>query len=306
MKRIVNGLFSKRNKDISEKRTKDLLSGNQLINVCRLMSSYGLNVFSGMGGISLGQNEFTSSEIFYNPISDFIDKAKYKIEDNYMLPINDLPGVVKYFISSTINSFFDLLEIYGGCIIEAAKLTNRYECVRGFVSDINDYFSDIEFDYKLIFENNKIEVRQKTLNFAQKEIVESLPELFGEFGFDKVEKEFNKALRKKTRGNYEDSIRFCNMSLESTLSLMGASGKGTESMYKDLSKKLKIPQIIDNQIDLVRKQIAKIEALRSKKGQTHGGKKDYVLDNIEEVCELTINLTGSIIIYLLKLYKKKK
>jgi len=54
----------------------------------------------------------------------------------------------------------------------------------------------------------------------------------------------------------------------------------------------------------VRKIIATIENLRSKKGQTHGGKKDYVLEDIEEVVELTINLTGSIIIYLLRLYHK--
>lgn len=303
MRRILKNLFSDRNKDETNQKVRDIFTEKQLLNICRLMATYGIAVYGdGLGYRRFGPGRLSHDRI-YDPMEDFLDKSNYKAEEWYLKNFNSIDDVHNYFKSCGLISMFDLLEVYCQCILTAAGHAEDFDLVSTFIEDLNQYLSENNIDYELINIAGKIEVRRKTLKFAEDQIINELPKIFNQLGFKKVEKEFNKALRHWTRGEFEDCIRLCNISLESTLTFIGGRGSGTESLYKDVTKKFKIPQIVSNEVDLVRKIIASIENLRSKKGEAHGGEKEYVLDKMQEVCELTLNLTGSIIIYLLRLYK---
>lgn len=305
MNRVLSGLFSKRVKSFPKNKATDAFTERQLSDFVYLMGPYAsLYVYRSHIEGYQWNNQF-GGEFVYELKEQFIDSLRYAMEEEYRGSVANFGDLLNYFMSCKLASLFDTIETFGAHLNRACTLVNDFTPMQKFVEDFNTYLDNKNKEYKLVMTDRGIEVHKKTMPFAEDNIIKLFSTLAENTEFEKSEAELRKAIVHRTKGKYEDALRWSNISLETTMAVMGCKASGSESSFKITAKKYNLPQLIVDKYDHLQKIVGLIENARSKYGETHGDKEKRIIEHIEELAELAVNIIAALNIYLMRIYKKR-
>jgi len=165
-----------------------------------------------------------------------------------------------------------------------------------FIEDINEFF----LIHGAPLQIRKLSGEKEFIveKIISKEVSERITKTFDSISeHEKTFQDFKNSIKEFSLGNYPESIKLCCKSIEDYLCLIleKNSCQNVETYYKEASKKLKIPQDLDNRFDNLIKYIHKYRSIDS-----HGRLENVEVENIELVNETIIQFTMAILYYLNK------
>lgn len=174
--------------------------------------------------------------------------------------------------------------------------------ITDFIQDVNEFFlihgAPLQVRYlpNLLPKKSEFYVEKIISEEVSERITETLENISEH---EKTFQDFKNSIKEFSVGNYPESIKLACKSLEDYLCLILGKNScpSVESYYKQTSKKLKIPQDLDNRFDSLIKYIHKYRSIDS-----HGRLANVEVEDIELVNETIIQFTMVILNYL----KKKK
>lgn len=168
-----------------------------------------------------------------------------------------------------------------------------------FVEDVNDLFLIHKIPLQIRYIPNKQEFFVERI--ISEEVSERITKTLDSISeHEKTFQDFKSSIKEFSSGNYPESIKLCCKSIEDYLCLIlnKNSCQNVENYYKEASKKLKIPQDLDNRFDNLVKYIHKYRSIDS-----HGRLENAEVEDIELVNETIIQFTMAILYYLSKKIK---
>lgn len=184
-------------------------------------------------------------------------------------------------------------------------LESFYDAIGSYSSYLNDFMADIN-DFFLIHKI-PLQIRyfpQKKEFYIEKiispEVSEEIKNTLENFSKEeKVFEDFKESIKKYSAGDYEGSIEKCCVSIEDYLCIIldKETCSGVDSYYKEVSKKIKVPDELDNRFVNI---IHYIHKYRSH--QNHGSLEKIEIHEPELTTQVVIQFTMTILNYL----KKKK
>jgi hypothetical protein len=165
-----------------------------------------------------------------------------------------------------------------------------------FIEDFNEFFLIHKVPLQIRYIPDKKEFYVEKI--ISEEISETITATLNNLSeHEKAFQDFKNSIKEFSAGNYPESIKLCCKSIEDYLCLVlkKSSCSSVESYYKEASKKLKIPQDLDNRFDSLIKYIHKYRSIDS-----HGRLENIEVEDIELVNESIIQFTMSILNYLKK------
>ena len=178
--------------------------------------------------------------------------------------------------------------------------TNYSSYFFDFIADINELFLIRKVPIQIRYFKEKKEFYVEKI--ISPEVSEKIRETLENFvDREKVFEDFKKAIKEFSSGNYPESIKLCCKSIEDYLCIIleKESCQSVVSYYKQVSKKLKIPDDLDNKFINLINYIHKHRSIDS-----HGRLKNIEVEDIELVNETIIQFTMSILNYLKKKNEK--
>jgi len=173
---------------------------------------------------------------------------------------------------------------------------NEPNYLKDFIEDINEFFliHKVALQIRKLSEKKEFIVEKIISEEVSKMITATLNNISEH---EKTFQDFKNSIKEFSVGNYPESIKLCCKSIEDYLCLIlkKSSCSSVESYYKEASKKLKIPQDLDNRFDSLIKYIHKYRSIDS-----HGRLENIEVEDIELVNESIIQFTMSILNYLKK------
>jgi len=203
---------------------------------------------------------------------------------------------------TTLKDLFLVLEIIMESFHSLWGVHSEYP--NDFVSDVNEFFLihkiplQIRYLPKMIPEKSEYFVEKIINEEVSKRITITLDNISEH---EKTFQDFKNSIKEFSVGNYPESIKLCCKSIEDYLCLIlkKNSCSSIESYYKEASKKLNIPQDLNNRFDGLVKYIHKYRSIDS-----HGRLENIEVEDIELVNESIIQFTMSILNYLKKKNEK--
>lgn len=169
-----------------------------------------------------------------------------------------------------------------------------------FIEDINDSFLIHKVPLQIRY------IPQKEEFYVEKiispEISEKIKETLENFSKEeKVFEDFKDAIKKYSGGDFESSIERCCVAIEDYLCVIldKKTCSSVDSYYKEVAKKLKIPNDLDNRFSNI---IGYIHSHRSH--PKHGSQKKKEIKDLELITEVIIQFTMVILNYLKKKNEK--
>lgn len=197
-----------------------------------------------------------------------------------------LRGVPR-FVLDAVEIFYDLLSEYKG----------RADPVK-YQSKINTIFEDGNLSWRLL-EGRIIKVDSTWL---ESEIHTKAAELLSVRGFDGALAEFQKARSNFSSGDHKDAIHAANLALESTIkAILGVQQEKPGVLFQKLVHSGLIPEYHQGFLKAFEEHILRSVpmARNFEKGVGHGQGVD-VNEPSKSLAELAVNLSGVLILFLLK------
>jgi len=202
-----------------------------------------------------------------------------------------LRGVPRFVLDAT-ELFYDLLNDYRndstGIITDPIK----------YQSTINVIFEDANLPWRMM-EGRIIKVDSKWL---EAEINSKAIELLSVGGFEGALSEFEQARSNLSSGDYKGAINEANLALESTMkTILGVEQEKPGKLIRKLIDSKLVPEYYEGFLKAFEEHILRsvATARNFEKGVGHGQGTD-VNEPPKSLAELTVNLSGVLILYLLK------
>ncbi len=217
----------------------------------------------------------------------------------------DSPARLKLWISNTsrqTKDIFLLIELILETYVNNKYLEkNESSYILDFINDVNETFLLNQVPLQIRYFPDKKEFHVEKI--ISPEVSEKIRETFENFVENKkVFEDFKKSIKEFSSGNYPESIKLCCKSIEDYLCVLldKKSCQSVVSYYKEVSKKLKIPE------DLNSKFIGLINYIHKHRSMdSHGRLENVKVEDIELVNETIIQFTIVILNYLKKKNKNK-
>jgi hypothetical protein len=246
----------------------------------------------------------TFSELIAFHLRDFggkTDSGLVQILQKTTIQLNlTSPRDLSYWMSNDnrlTKEVFLLLEIILETYVENEYL-NKYvpNYITEFVEDVNDLFliHKVPLQIRYFGTTKEFYVEKIISSEVSKKIKETLENFSDK---EKVFEDFKNAIKKYSAGDYSGAIESCCVSIEDYLCILleKKSCSSVESYYTQVSKKLKIPEDLDNRFSNL---INYIHKYRSQ--PNHGAIEKKELSEPELTSETIIQFTMSILNYLKK------
>ncbi len=200
----------------------------------------------------------------------------------------------------SVKEFFLLIELILETYVESNKRWLEESYILDFVNDINDFFLIHKVPLSIRYFSNKKEFYVEKIISPEisKEIKKTLEDFSKE---EKVFEDFKEAIKKYSSGNYEGSIEKCCVSIEDYLCILleKKTCSSIDKYYKDIAKRLKIPEDLNDRFTNIIHYIHK-----HRSHQNHGSIEKKVIEDIELINEIIIGFTMTILNYLKKKNEK--
>ena len=169
-----------------------------------------------------------------------------------------------------------------------------------FVKDLNDIFRINRVGYEI---KNEIVIRIDSKYLHREVVKKSLNSLLEE-GFEAPLKDFEKALEKYSKGDYDGTITSANSAFEGTMkSILGVkTGDATNLITKLISNGL-IPPYFENMGIQIKNIFQALPSMRNIDSDAHG-EKDHK-ETQRSYSEFALHLSGSYIVFLIERYKEQ-
>lgn len=211
-------------------------------------------------------------------------------------------GYETYEIFESIETHTNLKDFY--FIVENMAIyisTHFNDHLKDFTEELNDMFIIEKIPLQLISHHKTKSIfMEKVINESHsKEIIKTLDNFEH---YDKIHKDFKKAIIAYSSGDYKGTYEKSCIAIEDYLCIIleKESCSSIDSEYKAIVKKLGIPQDIDERF---KPMISYIHKYRSK--PIHGAIKEHAPENPKLIGQVIIGFTMTILNYLHYLYEKK-
>ena len=245
------------------------------------------------------QNGFNNWTLCYDAISDRLKKEHgwqelraYKSQHDWEILQNTkefiLKGVPRFILDAT-ELFFDLISD-----VSMSGRTSPSE----YQKKINVIFEDANMPWRLL-EGRIIKVDSKWL---ETEILAKAAELLSIRGFDGALAEFQQARSDLLNGDCKGTMHSANLALESTIkAILGIQQEKPGALIRKLIDSGLVPEYHEGFLKAFEEHILRSVpmARNLEKGVGHGQGTD-VSEPPKSLAELAINLSGVLILYLLK------
>ena len=201
-----------------------------------------------------------------------------------------LRGVPKYVLDAT-ELYWDLLSDHG-------QITSTDPV--GYQAKLNTIFDDAGLPWRML-DGRILRVDSKWL---EEEIHARAAELLSVRGFEGALEEFRKARSELSGGDYKEAIHAANLALESTIkSILGIDQEKPGALYRKLMESGIVPNYYEGFLQAFEEHILRSVAVARnfERGVGHG-QGATVNQPPKSLAELAVNLTGVLIVYLIRRY----
>jgi hypothetical protein len=295
----INGVLKVIHKDLfgqkEEVEKKTFLSYDDISTKTRqkVIHAFSENVFYWPGGLT------------GYPYTDDYHKIMYEICKYKGIPCTSFfsddkkDAINELLLKSSIEDFLRTIElfIYVRKIDKSPGSQNRLDKT---IRDINDIFRIDKIGYEIVNER----IIRKDSELLQEQVIKQTISLLYANDFKGPLEEFQEALNHYMLNEYEDTIHKANKAFESTMKSVLTKIK-FDFNQKDTASKL-IQKLCDNGIiyPYMQSLFQGLPTIRNDQGG-HGQGLDLKVVN-QSYAELSLNLAGSFIIFLVKRYHEQK
>ena len=195
-----------------------------------------------------------------------------------------------------LKDFFLLIELILETYINSNKKWLEENYIYDFINDLNEFFliNNIELQIRYFSQKKEFYVEKVISPEVSEQIKQTLENFSKE---SKIFEDFKESIKRFSSGDFEGSIEKCCVSIEDYLCIIlgKQSCSSVDTYYKEASKKLNIPEDLDNRFSNI---ISYIHKYRSH--PVHGAIEKKEIPEPELTTEAIIQFTMAILNYLKK------